>query len=220
MQKRFTALNPGLLLGIAASLLLHGSLLGVKAFQRPAEVQFDSGVVSVELTLLPSIASVATVSPDPVKPPKETLEPVVEAPEPVPSATEPEVIPKPILPKPVQETPKPSLQENVNTIDQGGSPEKDKGAVTQAQPTTTCTPIYPRMSRRRGEEGIVVLSVDVNASGQGSNIQIVQSSGHARLDKAAIKALEKADFTPAIRFGQPHASTLMQSFNFRLTDDQ
>ena len=219
MQKRFPALSPGLWFGIAASLLLHGSLLGVKAFHHPAEVQFDSGIVSVELTLIPSIASSTAPKPVPVAP-----EPTIENPEPVPAISEPEsVLPEsvaePIPPEPVQKTPEPAMQESVNGVDQDGSPEENKGAFLQAQTQSHCSPVYPRMSRHRGEEGVVVLAVDVSASGQGSNIQIVQSSSHARLDKAAIKALEKASFAPAIRLGQPQASTLMQTFNFRLTNE-
>lgn len=209
MQKRSIVTNPGLLFGIIASLLLHGSLLGVKAFQRPAETRFDSGVVSVELTLLPSIASVATAEPSPEEPP------------PIPVIKEPAKLqsletPAPIQPEPMQVMPEPAEPQSVNAEEQDGSSEKDKGAVSQAQPTTACAPIYPRISRRRGEEGVVVLSVDVSASGHGSNIQIVQSSGHSRLDKAAVNALEKAQFTSAVRFGQPCDSTLTQTFNFQL----
>jgi len=218
MQKRFPALNPGLLFGIAASLLLHGSLLGMKAFQRSAEARFDSGVVSVELTLLPSIASVAEVQPVPVEPepPQETVETIVEPPEPVPAIIEPEAI----LPESVPEPPMPAVQESANAIEQDGSPEDDQGAYSEAQTRSQCKPVYPGMSRRRGEEGVVVLSVEVSATGQGSNIQIVQSSGHSRLDKAAIKALGNAQFMPAIQFGRPCASTLVHSFNFKLTNDQ
>lgn len=179
----------------------------MKAFQRPAEAHFDSGVVSVELTLLPSIAAVATAEPVPVKP-----EPTAKIVEPIDKPPAPD----PVDMEPVQETPEPSMMERVNAIDQDGSPEEDKGAMTKAQPATACAPNYPRISRRRGEEGVVVLSVDVDATGQGSNIQIVQSSGYSRLDKAAVKALKKAQFTPAVRFGQPCDSTLTQTFNFQL----
>jgi protein TonB len=223
MQKTFTTINPGLLGAILISLLLHGSLLGVKAFQRPAIAEFDSGDISVELTLVPSIASVAATKPVPVEPEPliEREEPIAEVP--VPTATEPEMIqppaiPEPTQPEPFQEPSEPAIKESANSIDQDGSPEEDKGAFSEAQTQSRCTPIYPRISRRRGEEGIVMLSIDVSASGKGSNIQVIQSSGHTRLDKAAIKALEKADFTPAIRFGRPHASILIQTFNFRLND--
>lgn len=222
MQKRSITINPGLLFGIIASLLLHGGLLGVKAFQHPAEARFDCGVVSVELTLLPSIASMATSEPAPIEPAptEETTEPIVETPTPVPETLEAEIAPPLEQPEAAPETPEPSMQKSVNSIDQNGSPKEDKGTLTTAQTQTQCIPVYPGIARRRGEEGIVVLSVDVSASGEGSNILIVQSSGHSRLDKAAIKALGKARFSPAVQFGKPHASILTQTFNFQLTDAQ
>jgi len=227
MQKRFPALNPELVFGIAASLLLHGSLFGVKAFQQPAIATFDSGDISVELTLLPSIASVAAEQPAPAKPepPKEKNEPIIETLEPAPPIIEPETVqpveaPEDPPPEPVQEPPEPVIEECVNSVDKDGALDEDKGVFSKAKTQSQCSPLYPRISRRRGEEGIVILSIDVSTFGQGSNIQIVHSSGHSRLDKAAIKAIEKAQFSPAIRFGKPHASTLIQTFNFRLTDEQ
>ncbi|MEE9367603.1 MAG: TonB family protein [Pontiella sp.] len=223
MQKTITVLSPGLLFGIVASLLLHGSLLGVKAIQHPAEAQFDRGVVSVELTLIPSIASVAATKPVPAES-ATPVEPAIEPPPPVLTAIEPEIVqqtapPEGTPPEPVQEIPEPSMQESVNAIDQDGSLEEDKGSFSPAQTQSQYSPIYPRMSRQRGEEGVVILTVEVSSTGQGSNVKIVQSSGHTRLDKAAIKALSNAQFAPAIRFGQPHTSTLTQTFNFKLTND-
>jgi protein TonB len=213
MQKRFPALNPGLLLGIAASLLLHGSLLGVKAFQRPAaEPQFDSGIVSVELTLQPSIAA-APAKPANPEPVEELPEPAIDSEIPLPATVE-EVKPEPA------EVPQESIpMESLESIEQDGSMEEDKGSVTEAQIKSECAPVYPGMSRRRGEEGVVVLSVDVSVSGKGSNIKVIQSSGHTRLDKAAVKALSKTRFSPAMQFDRPITSTLTQTFNFRLTDE-
>jgi len=69
-----------------------------------------------------------------------------------------------------------------------------------------------------GEEGVVVVSVRVSATGKGSNIRVVRSSGHARLDKAAISALARARFSPATRLGRPVESTLVKTFNFVLTE--
>ena len=52
-------------------------------------------------------------------------------------------------------------------------------------------PEYPRISRERGEEGNVVLQVEMSSGGS-RDIKVIKSSGYHRLDKAAVNALEKA----------------------------
>ncbi|MFT5239178.1 MAG: protein TonB [Candidatus Promineifilaceae bacterium] len=226
MQTKPPTLNIGLLLGIAVSLLLHGSLLGMKTMHRSAAPQFESGVVSIELSLVPSIASVAVAEsaplssehaealPDPI--PEETPAP----PEPeAPTETESPQTPAPVEAAPARPAPQPVQTSTANTIDQDGDPKVDKGALTEATSKTVCRPVYPRISRRRGEEGVVVTSIDVDESGRGSNPHLVRSSGHTRLDAAALKALKTTHFTPASRQGHPCKSTLTQTFTFRLTDE-
>lgn len=227
MQKRITALTPGLLTGIVLSVLLHAGLFRVNALQsKPAEVIIDSGMIAVELTLVPSIASAPSViEPEPVvdpePEPKEKTAPIIPLPIPVidePSIIQPEIKqsePTPPEPQiePKQEIPEPAVE----SIDQDGSLEADKGAITEAQAKNTCHAAYPPLSRRRGEEGSVELSFDISKSGNISNIQIIQSSGHKRLDKAAIQAISGARFNPAEQFGKPIDSTLSQTFTFRLS---
>ncbi|MEN7973173.1 MAG: TonB family protein [Verrucomicrobiota bacterium] len=206
MQQRTTALNPGLLAGIVASVLLHGALLHARARHLPAEAQFDSGEISVELTLMPSIASVAAA--EPVKTTEPQPDPIEE---PVP-----EPIKEPAPPEPVQqEMPEPS----VDAVEQDGSLEEDKGVLADAVATSPCCPVYPPFSRRRGEEGVVLLALEINADGKVTHVRIEKSSNHKRLDKAAVKAAWKARFSPATRFGKPCASTLVQTFTFKLTND-
>ncbi len=58
-------------------------------------------------------------------------------------------------------------------------------------------PAYPQASRRRGEEGLVILRVRVGVNGRASEIQVAQSSGHPRLDRAAEDAVARWRFEPA-----------------------
>ena len=219
MPKRSTTVNYGLLLGAGISLSLHGSLLRMPFFHQPARAVFERGDCAVEHTLLPAMASIATPEPAPAEEMQQpSMEEMTSAPEPVEIKTRE---PKPVYETepPVQEIPEPVIPEDISSIAQDGSPEEDKGAPTDAVLQSRCFPVYPRLSRQRGEEGIVVLSVDISVAGIGSNIRVIQSSGHARLDKAAIKALQRAHFIPAMRFGKAVPSTLTQTFNFRLNDD-
>jgi protein TonB len=50
---------------------------------------------------------------------------------------------------------------------------------------------YPRLSRRRGEEGIVELTFTIQPDGRLTGITVERSSGSARLDDAAVKTLKR-----------------------------
>lgn len=50
---------------------------------------------------------------------------------------------------------------------------------------------YPRASRRRGEEGTVVVSFVIQRNGELSDFVVTESSGHERLDTAALKTLRR-----------------------------
>jgi protein TonB len=77
-------------------------------------------------------------------------------------------------------------------------------------------PVYPRVSRMRGEEGKVLLEVFVDGSGTVVEVQIRASSGYPRLDKAAVAALENARFDPALSDGTPVESRVLLPFVFKL----
>ena len=58
-------------------------------------------------------------------------------------------------------------------------------------------PAYPSMSKRLGEEGQVLLRVLVGQEGGAEQIQVLRSSGFARLDEAAKAAVSRWRFIPA-----------------------
>lgn len=63
--------------------------------------------------------------------------------------------------------------------------------------------VYPRLSQRNGETGRIVVRVLIGAAGGAPiSVQVSQSSGHARLDDAAIAAVQKARFKPPTDMGQ------------------
>ena len=63
-------------------------------------------------------------------------------------------------------------------------------------------PAYPRISKRRGEEGTVLLRVKVNKNGKAALVQIKKSSGSKRLDNAAHQTVNKWRFVPAKKEGK------------------
>jgi protein TonB len=78
-------------------------------------------------------------------------------------------------------------------------------------------PLYPPESRRRGEQGLVVLLVLVEADGQPSEIKLEQSSGHDRLDQAAIDgARHNLHYSAGTVDGRPERMWLRYRYNFQL----
>lgn len=81
-------------------------------------------------------------------------------------------------------------------------------------------PAYPLLARLRGWEGVVLLDVDVAASGQPLRVEIARSSGFPMLDAAAKTAVAKWTLRPAKRAGQEATSRLRLPIRFRLMNRQ
>jgi protein TonB len=64
-------------------------------------------------------------------------------------------------------------------------------------------PVYPMVAAERGEHGAVVLLVHISPAGLTAGVDVLQSSGHASLDHAAIDAVWTWRFMPAVKDGQP-----------------
>ncbi len=77
-------------------------------------------------------------------------------------------------------------------------------------------PRYPRLSRRLGEEGEVILVLWVLADGTVSEVEVETSSGYPRLDKAALKAVKRWRYTPATRNGEAIAYRYRQPVQFSM----
>ena len=77
-------------------------------------------------------------------------------------------------------------------------------------------PAYPAMSRRNREEGKVVLRVFVTEEGLPRAVDMRTSSGHARLDDAALEAVRQWRFVPARRGDTPVGAWVIVPIVFSL----
>ncbi|MCK7592500.1 energy transducer TonB [Pseudomarimonas salicorniae] len=78
-------------------------------------------------------------------------------------------------------------------------------------------PPYPRAELRRGVEGTVLLRIEVDASGRVLRVEVEQSSGHPRLDRAARQQVERHwRFKPGQRNGAPVAGWVKVPIEFSL----
>ncbi len=215
--------------GFVLSLTLHGVLLGGLFFHRPAQPRFDEGVEAVMVTLFPSEPAPDARPPEPpvedsppteqaVERPGAEWYPLIEPFEIVMPAPEPET--EPVM-EPAEDAHEPSKEELETATNP--APERDaglreKGVETAARAERDIRPVYPLISRRGGEEGSVTVEVEVLTEGQPGAIRVLSSSGHERLDAAAVQAVRKTDFIPATRWGNAVRSVNRWTFTFRLED--
>lgn len=77
-------------------------------------------------------------------------------------------------------------------------------------------PEYPRLSRRNGESGTVIVRAFADEAGVPHQVQVERSSGFARLDEAAMSAVRKTRFKPYTEYGKPVAGWVRMPFPFEL----
>jgi len=68
-------------------------------------------------------------------------------------------------------------------------------------PTSIVKPIYPRAELARGIEGETLVWLRVDLSGSPVQVKVQRSSGNVNLDRAALDAVRKWRFEPAVRNG-------------------
>jgi TonB family protein len=75
---------------------------------------------------------------------------------------------------------------------------------------------YPSISIRLAEQGSVSFQYRVNVDGTVSDVRVIHSSGHPRLDQAAVNVASHWMFTPATKNGIPTTAILSDNLNFKL----
>ena len=97
-------------------------------------------------------------------------------------------------------------------------PAPAKGVSYTTGRSGNVPPEYPKRARRRGYEGRVVIRAIVTPMGTVNSTEMVQSSGHDILDRAAIRAVRRWRFQPATRDGKPVVGTIDVPISFWLKD--
>lgn len=147
-----------------------------------------------------------------------TLPPVArhKVPAPKPIELPPEVRPERALP------PDPSHykfpEPKVETKIQPSQPSSLSQARVDAppRPRRAIRPEYPKGARLRGEQGNVILEIEIGADGVCVAAKVAVSCGFAELDAAAVKAALAARFVPAKAGNSPVSSVARLTLSFRL----
>lgn len=77
-------------------------------------------------------------------------------------------------------------------------------------------PQYPALSRRLGEQGRVLLHVQVSPQGSAIEVTVKKSSGFKRLDQAAVDVVKRWQFVPAQQGSTPLLSWVDVPLQFSL----
>jgi len=76
-------------------------------------------------------------------------------------------------------------------------------------------PVYPSLAKRRNREGMVVLRLSINESGQLKHIEVMEDPGHG-FAEAAVEAVRSSQFTPARDNGKPVSVRAILPIRFKL----
>lgn len=77
-------------------------------------------------------------------------------------------------------------------------------------------PVYPRLARKRGQEGVVWLDIWLDSRGEQTKLEVYDSSGVGSLDRAAIDAVSQWQFVPKHAAGMTIASRVRIPVHFVL----
>ncbi|HEX9180830.1 MAG TPA: energy transducer TonB [Burkholderiales bacterium] len=201
---------------LAASAVLHALVL-LLAHRPLPETVIESPPLSVRLAEPPPV--VPEIKPVPPPPVPKTLRPKPEQ--------HPEIRPEPVAtPAPVDPAPAPPA---VLTAPQGtvaptvaAPPPEPPRPVPVTPPVYNAAylsnppPDYPAVARRRGLEGVVLLSVLVNEAGLPKEVKLARSSGTPILDDAALEAVKGWRFVPARQGEQAVSAWVEVPIRFRL----
>jgi len=77
-------------------------------------------------------------------------------------------------------------------------------------------PVYPVATQVEGIQGTVKLLVTVTKEGEVGAVEVARSSGDPRLDSAAVSAVKKWRYRPAVQDGIPRQVDTYASITFSL----
>ena len=130
-------------------------------------------------------------------------------------------VPENNVPENLQETAAPSSAADTQVPATGPittPPEMAYTGGTNTRPGYLDNPVpdYPALARRRGQEGTVLLRVDVDAKGKPTRVTVQKSAGFSLLDNTAIQAVKRWKFKPAQVAFFTVGSTVDVPITFRL----
>ncbi len=175
--------------------ILNSKLDAAKKQQARAEAlkakqAADLAAKQAEAAKAAAAKAAAAAQPTPPLPPAQ--KPVVQ--------TQP--APAPVQPAASKPTPPPAPQPT--------------GETRAAQVISPAAPEYPIQAARNHQSGFATVEFTVNPDGSVSNAHVISSNPGGVFNNAAIQAVSRSKFKPALKDGQPVSSTLQRRIDFNL----
>lgn len=79
---------------------------------------------------------------------------------------------------------------------QGNGVGTDRKGILLPRVLSKVEPVYPYAAKNAGQEGTVILRIEIMENGRPGDIVVYRSSGYASLDDSAVAAVKKWRFTP------------------------
>lgn len=211
-----TGLSPNQrMLAIALVIALHGlaawALLRLVILPAPHEER----VLFVDWVSAPERA---------VEPPKPTPPPprpqtkaaptplIAAAPTPQAAPAQMVVAPDPAPPTPAETAPSPAPA----PVAAAPAPQPRMVSISEIGLRVPARPEVPRLSIKLGEQGKVLIRILVDTQGKVAKADVYQSSGYERLDRAALRAVERAELNPYMEGGKPTQAWAIYPIEFKL----
>lgn len=213
--------NPALAIGgaLAVHAFLAAAIVLYIDYAPGPTVTAELDLSSVELSFsdekLENLTAVATLPPAARH----------EVPAPKPIELPPEVRPEKALPPDPSDYkfPEPKVETKIQPPQPTQTPQPSQpSSLSQARvdapprPRRAIRPEYPKGARLRGEQGNVILEIEIGADGVCVAAKVAVSCGFAELDAAAVKAALAARFVPAKAGNSPVSSVARLTLSFRL----
>lgn len=216
--------NPALAIGgaLAVHAFLAAAIVLYIDYAPGPTVTAELDLSSVELSFsdekLENLTAVATLPPAARH----------EVPAPKPIELPPEVRPEKALPPDPSDYkfPEPKVETKIQPSQPSQTPQPSQpsqpSSLSQARvdapprPRRAIRPEYPKGARLRGEQGNIILEIEIGADGVCVAAKVAVSCGFAELDAAAVKAALAARFVPAKAGNSPVSSVARLTLSFRL----
>lgn len=216
---------------LAAVVGLHAGLIAcmmhaqMTTMVEPVPLRMEVRAIEIPPSSPPEVATPVTAPPRPLptvaqpvirRPPAPAPMPVLAAaPSAEPAPPTFTAAPAPAIPvKEVAQPPAPPSAPSAPLAPP--APVAEQGPRFDADYLQNPAPVYPSLSRRKREEGQVLLQVRVGATGSPEQIQIKQGSGFPRLDEAAVNTVQRWRFVPARRGDEAVTASVIVPIIFRL----
>ncbi len=95
------------------------------------------------------------------------------------------------------------------------TPEIDRAMLAVGGSLAAVQPAYSEEARKAKFQGHLLLSAEIDPSGQVKNPRVMHSLGLG-LDEKALEAIRQWQFEPAIKDGKPVPAYVQVEMNFRL----